>query len=83
MSYGLHVFSICPLRLLVISFRIQNWRRGWDQKSRPRSKTMAALIGNIGPFDEKSEKFSDYADRFEAYLAANDNEKKVNVFWLL
>ena len=22
---------------------------------------MAALIGNIGPFDEKSEKFSDYA----------------------
>ena len=43
---------------------------------------MAALIGNIGPFDEKSEKFSDYADRFEAYVAANDidNDKKVNVF---
>ena len=43
---------------------------------------MAALIGNIGPFDEKSEKFSDYADRFEAYVAANDiaNKKKVNVF---
>ena len=43
---------------------------------------MAALIGNIGPFDEKSEKFSDYADRFETYVAANDidNDKKVNVF---
>ena len=43
---------------------------------------MAVLIGNIGPFDEKSEKFSDYADRFEAYVAANDidNDKKVNVF---
>ena len=75
---GLHVFSICPLRSLVISFRIQNWRRGWDAKPRPRAK-IAALIGNISPFDEKSEKFSDYADRFEE---ANDidNEKKVNVF---
>ena len=78
MSYGLYAFSICPLRSLVISFRVQNWRRGWDPKSRPRVK-VAAVVGNIGPFDEKSEKFSDYADRFEA---ANDidNEKKVNVF---
>lgn len=43
---------------------------------------MAAVIGNLGPFDEKSEKFSDYADRFEAYLAANDidDDRKVNVF---
>ena len=43
---------------------------------------MAVPIGNIGPFDEKSEKCSDYADRFEAYVAANDidNDKKVNVF---
>ena len=43
---------------------------------------MAALIGNIGPFDEKSEKFSDYANHFKAYVAANDidNNKKVNVF---
>ena len=43
---------------------------------------MAALIGNIGPFDEKSEKFSDYADRFKTYVAAIDidNDKKVNVF---
>ena len=75
------MFSIYPLNSLVISFRMQNWRRGWDPKSRPRVK-MAALIGNIGAFDEKSEKFSDYADRFEAYVAANDidNEKKVNVF---
>ena len=37
----------------------------------PRERVeMAALIGNIGPFNEKSEKFSDYADRFEAYVAA-------------
>ncbi|XP_022796269.1 uncharacterized protein LOC111334721 [Stylophora pistillata] len=43
---------------------------------------MAALIGNIGAFDEKSEKFSDYADRFEAYVAADDidDDKKVNIF---
>ena len=75
------MFSICPFISLLISFRIQNWRRGWDPKSRERVE-MAALIGNIGPFDEKSEKFSDYADRFEAYVAANDidNDKKVNVF---
>ena len=34
------------------------------------------------PFDEKSDKFSDYADRFGAYVAANDidDDKKVNVF---
>ena len=30
---------------------------------------MAAIIGNLGPFHEKSEKFSDYANRFEAYVA--------------
>ena len=43
---------------------------------------MAVIIGNLGPFDERSEKFSDYADRFEAYVAANDidDDKKVNVF---
>ena len=43
---------------------------------------MAAIIGNLGPFDEKSEKFSDYIDRFEAYVVANDidDDKKVNVF---
>ena len=75
------MFSTFPLYSLLISFRIQNWRRGWDQKSKQRAR-MAAIIGNIGPFDEKSEKFSDYADRFEAYVAANDidNDKKVNVF---
>ena len=33
---------------------------------------MAAIIGNLGPFDEKSEKFSDYTDQFEAYVAASD-----------
>ena len=43
---------------------------------------IAAIIGNLGPFDEKSEKFDDYADRFKAYVAANniDDDKKVNVF---
>ena len=43
---------------------------------------MAAVIGNLGPFDEKSEKFSDYAGRFQAYVAANgiEDEKKLNVF---
>ena len=43
---------------------------------------MAAIIGNLGPFDEKSEKFRDYVDRFGAYVAANDidDDKKVNVF---
>ena len=41
---------------------------------------MAVIIGNLRPFDERSEKFSDYADRFEAYVAANDidDDKKVN-----
>ena len=43
---------------------------------------MAAPLGNLGPFDEKSEKFSDYAERFEAYVVVNDvdDDKKVNVF---
>ena len=33
---------------------------------------MATIIGNIGPFDEKSEKFSDYDGRFQGYVAAID-----------
>ena len=37
---------------------------------------MAVIIGNLGPFDERSEKFSDYADRFEAYVAANDKKER-------
>lgn len=37
-----------------------------------------ALIGNIGAIHKKSEKFSDYVDRFEAYAIPND--KNVNVF---
>ena len=41
---------------------------------------MAVIIGNLRPFDERSEKFSNYTDRFEAYVAANDIDKKVNVF---
>jgi len=70
-----------PFISLLLSFGYKIWRRGWDAKSRERVE-MAALIGNTGNFDEKSEKFSDYADHFEAYVAANeiDNDKKVNVF---
>ena len=39
-------------------------------------------LRNLGPFDEKSEMFSDYAGRYQAFVAANDfnDEKKVNVF---
>ena len=75
------MLSTFPPYSLLKSFRIQNWRRGWDPKFEPSVK-MAAIIGNMGPFDEKPEKFSDYADRFEAYVAANDveDDKKVNVF---
>ncbi|CAH3142977.1 unnamed protein product, partial [Porites lobata] len=37
---------------------------------------------NLGPFDERSEKFSDYADRFENMLRrmTSTMTKKVNVF---
>ena len=42
---------------------------------------MAAIIGNIGPFDETSEKFRDYTDRSEAFAANDiDNDKKLNFF---
>ena len=33
---------------------------------------MVAIIGNIGPFEEKFEKFTDYLHRCEAFVAAND-----------
>ena len=52
----MHVCLFVPHCLLLKSFRIM-------------SVNIAAIIGNLGPFDEKSEKFSDYADRFEAYVA--------------
>ena len=72
------IFPHCSLLKL---FEIQNWRRGWDQKGE-QDVHMAAVIGNLGPFDEKCVKFSDYAGRFEVYVAANglEDEKKVNVF---
>ncbi|CAH3033732.1 unnamed protein product [Porites lobata] len=46
------------------------------------SVNMAAIIGNLGPFDEKSEKFSDYADRFEAYFwtASQGESESVSEF---
>ena len=40
-----------------------------------------AVYGNIGAFDEETEKFEDYADRFNAFMAANDiaDDKKTNL----
>ena len=72
---------ICSSLFASKSFRIQNWLRVWHPQCK-QSVNMAAIIGNLGPFDEKSEKFSDYSGRFEAYVAANDidDDKKVNVF---
>ena len=29
---------------------------------------MATIVGKIGPFDEKAEKFSEYADRFVLWV---------------
>ena len=67
----MHVCFFVSHCSLLKSFTIQNWRRGWDPQCKQSVRT-AAIIGNLGPFDEKSEKFSDYADRLEAYVAAND-----------
>ena len=74
MSYGVHVFSICPLSLLVISFRKQNWRRGWDPKSRPRVKWRHSMA--ISVLSTKSQR------NIVIMPIANDidNERKVNVF---
>mgnify|MGYP003282640499 CR=1 FL=1 len=33
-----------------------------------KSETMAALIGNIGPFDESVEQWSSYTERFEYFV---------------
>ena len=37
----------------------------------------------MGPFDENTEKFADYAGRYEAFMVANeiaDEDKQVHVF---
>ena len=41
-----------------------------------------ALLGNISEFTETAESFGDYADRVDAFFAANDidEEKRTNVF---
>ena len=41
-----------------------------------------AVFGNIGPFQEETECFVDYADRFDAFLLANDisADRKASLF---
>lgn len=43
---------------------------------------MAAVYGNVGPFDENTEKCADYAGRYEAFMIANDiaEDRLVHVF---
>ena len=43
---------------------------------------MAAVYGHVGPFDENSEKFANYAGRYEAFMVANEiaEDKQVHVF---
>ena len=83
-SWYTHVCLFVPNCSLLKSFRIQNWRRGWDPECK-QSVHMAVIIGNLGPFDERSEKFSDYADRFENMLRrmTSTMTKKWMFFWLL
>ena len=43
---------------------------------------MAAVYGHMGPFDENTETFADYAGRYEAFMVANDiaEDRQVHVF---
>ena len=43
---------------------------------------MAAVYGHVGPFDENTEKFADYAGRYEAFMVANEiaEDRQVHVF---
>lgn len=52
------------------------------ENDRERYK-MAAVFGNIGPFDESSEQWSSYTERFEYFVAANaiTEEKVVPTFF--
>ena len=36
---------------------------------------MAAVYGHVGPFDENTEKFADYAGRYEVFMVANEIAK--------
>ena len=40
---------------------------------------MAALIGNIGPFEENTEQWSSYTERFEYFVLANKIKEDVLV----
>ena len=35
---------------------------------------MAGLVGNIGPYDESTEQWSSYTERFDCFVEANDIE---------
>ena len=43
---------------------------------------MAAVYGHVGPFEENTEKFADYAGRHEAFMVANETaeDRQVHVF---
>ena len=43
---------------------------------------MAAVYGHVGPFDENTEEFVDYAGRYEAFMVANEiaEDRQVHVF---
>ena len=43
---------------------------------------MAAVYGHVGPFDENTEEFADYAGRYEAFMVANEiaEDRQVHVF---
>ena len=43
---------------------------------------MAAVYGHVGPFDENTKKFADYAGRYEAFMVANEiaEDRQVHVF---
>ena len=42
---------------------------------------MAAVYGHVGPFDETTEKFADYARRYETLMVANEitEDRRVHV----
>ena len=69
---------------LLKSFRIQNWRRGWDPQCK-QSVHMAVIIGNLGPFDERSENLVIMPIDLKHMLRrmTSTMTKKWMFFWLL
>lgn len=43
---------------------------------------MAAVYGHVGPFDENTKKFANYAGHYEAFMVTNETaeERQVHVF---